>query len=68
MRALICGAGLLPTRVAGEVADGFLCHGFTTSRWIRERTLPALRAGRERAGVHDPTRPSAVILPVRAGS
>ena len=33
------------TRVAAEVADGFLCHGFTAARWIRERTLPALAAG-----------------------
>jgi alkanesulfonate monooxygenase SsuD/methylene tetrahydromethanopterin reductase-like flavin-dependent oxidoreductase (luciferase family) len=38
------------TRMAGEVADGFLCHGFTTGRWIREHTLPALAEGRRRAG------------------
>ena len=38
------------TRMAGEVADGFLCHGFTTERWIRERTVPALAEGRRRAG------------------
>ena len=31
-------------------ADGFLCHGFTTGRWIHERTLPALTEGRRRAG------------------
>ena len=34
------------TRVAGEVGDGFLRHGFTTERWIREHTLPALTEGR----------------------
>lgn len=50
-RVLLAGIGDLMTRVAGEVADGFLCHGFTTTRWIRERTLPALLAGRARAGV-----------------
>lgn len=49
-RVLLAGVGDLMTRVAGEVGDGFLCHGYTTARWIRERTLPALREGRERAG------------------
>jgi probable F420-dependent oxidoreductase len=36
---------------AGEVADGFLCHGFTTERWIREHTIPALRSARAAAGL-----------------
>jgi probable F420-dependent oxidoreductase len=49
-RVLLAGVGDVMTRVAGEVADGFLCHGFTTSRWIREHTLPALKEGRRRAG------------------
>lgn len=47
---LLAGVGEAMTRVAGEVADGFLCHGFTTVRWLRERTIPALREGRARAG------------------
>jgi probable F420-dependent oxidoreductase len=47
---LIAGVGDAMTRMAGEVADGFLCHGFTTGRWIREHTLPALAEGRLRAG------------------
>lgn len=47
---LLAGVGETMTRVAGEVADGFLCHGFTTERWLRERTLPALRTGRARRG------------------
>jgi probable F420-dependent oxidoreductase len=46
----VAGVGDAMTRVAGEVADGFLCHGFTTERWIRERSLPALEAGRQRVG------------------
>jgi probable F420-dependent oxidoreductase len=46
----VAGVGDGMTRMAGEVADGFLCHGFTTERWIRERTLPALTEGRRRAG------------------
>ena len=47
-RVLLAGVGAAMTRVAGEVADGFLCHGFTTERYLREVTLPAL--GRIRAG------------------
>lgn len=46
----VAGVGDAMTRVAGEVADGFLCHAFTTERWLREHTLPALAAGRQRAG------------------
>ena len=38
------------TEVAGEVCDGFLCHGFTTERYLREVTLPALERGRAKAG------------------
>jgi probable F420-dependent oxidoreductase len=49
-KVYLAGVGDLMTRVAGEVADGFLCHGFTTDRWIRERTAPALREGRRRVG------------------
>ena len=48
-RVLVGGVGEGMTRVAGEVADGFVCHFFTTERWIRERTLPALAEGRRRA-------------------
>jgi probable F420-dependent oxidoreductase len=46
----LAGVGDGMTRTAGEVADGFLCHAFTTERWIRERTIPALTEGRLRAG------------------
>ncbi|ONH33234.1 LLM class F420-dependent oxidoreductase [Pseudofrankia asymbiotica] len=49
-RVLLAGVGDVMTRVAGEVADGFFCHWFTTPRWIRERTIPALAEGRRRAG------------------
>jgi probable F420-dependent oxidoreductase len=31
--------------VAGEVADGLLAHGFTTERYLREATIPALERG-----------------------
>jgi probable F420-dependent oxidoreductase len=49
-RVLLAGVGTAMTETAGEVADGFLCHGFTTERYLREVTLPALSRGREKAG------------------
>ena len=47
---LLAGVGETMTEVAGEVADGFLTHGFTTERYLREVTLPALQRGREKVG------------------
>jgi probable F420-dependent oxidoreductase len=38
------------TEVAGEAADGTLLHGFTTERYVREVTLPALERGWAKAG------------------
>jgi hypothetical protein len=32
------------------VCDGFLCHGFTTEKYLREVTIPALARGRAKAG------------------
>ena len=49
-RVLLAGVGDGMTSVAGEVADGFLCHGFTTERYLREVTLPALEEGRAKSG------------------
>ena len=49
-RIFLAGVGELMTEVAGEVADGFLCHGFSTERYLREVTLPALARGRAKAG------------------
>ncbi|MFZ1489628.1 MAG: LLM class F420-dependent oxidoreductase [Ilumatobacteraceae bacterium] len=50
-KIFLAGVGELMTEVAGEVCDGFICHGFTTERYLREVTLPALRRGREKAGL-----------------
>jgi len=47
---LLAGVGAAMTEVAGEVADGFLAHGFTTERYLRQVTLPALAHGRGKAG------------------
>jgi probable F420-dependent oxidoreductase len=49
-RIFLAGVGELMTQVAGEVADGFLCHGFTTRQYLDEVTLPNLAKGREKAG------------------
>jgi probable F420-dependent oxidoreductase len=46
----LAAVGPLMTRLAGEVADGLLVHGFTTERYLRERTLPALEEGLATAG------------------
>jgi len=50
----LAAVGELMTEVCGEVADGLLAHGFTTERYLREVTLPALdrgfaKSGRDRA-------------------
>ena len=49
-RIFLAGVGPLMTEVAGEVCDGFFCHGFTTEKFLREVTIPALEAGRAKAG------------------
>jgi probable F420-dependent oxidoreductase len=49
-RIFLAGVGELMTQVAGEVADGFLCHGFTTRQYLDEVTLPNLAKGRAKAG------------------
>ena len=43
---MLAAVGELMTGVAGRVADGILCHSFTTERYLRERTIPALLAAR----------------------
>ena len=49
-RVFLAGVGEMMTEVAGEVCDGFICHGFTTEKYLREVTLPALERGRAKAG------------------
>jgi probable F420-dependent oxidoreductase len=46
----LAAVGPLMTPTAGEVADGLQVHGFTTERYLRERTLPALQEGLRAAG------------------
>lgn len=49
-KIFLAGVGPQMTEVAGEVCDGFICHGFTTERYLRDVTLPALARGRALAG------------------
>jgi probable F420-dependent oxidoreductase len=49
-KVFLAGVGEMMTEVAGEVADGFLCHGFTTEKYLREVTIPALERGRAKVG------------------
>jgi probable F420-dependent oxidoreductase len=49
-KVLLAAVGPLMTEVAGEVADGILCHAFSTERYLREVTIPALERGRAKAG------------------
>jgi probable F420-dependent oxidoreductase len=46
----LAAVGELMTEVAGEVADGLLVHPFSTERYIREVTLPALERGLAKSG------------------
>ncbi|MFT7648991.1 MAG: putative F420-dependent oxidoreductase [Candidatus Poriferisodalaceae bacterium] len=49
-KVALAGVGPLMTEVAGETCDVFLCHGFTTEKYLREETIPALERGAARAG------------------
>jgi probable F420-dependent oxidoreductase len=49
-RIMLAAVGPLMTEAAGEVADGIVCHGFSTERYLREATIPALERGRAKAG------------------
>jgi probable F420-dependent oxidoreductase len=47
---LLAAVGPAMTTVAAEVADGLLVHGFTTERYLRQETLPAVAAGLAASG------------------
>ncbi|GAA3662235.1 TIGR03617 family F420-dependent LLM class oxidoreductase [Microbacterium marinilacus] len=56
----LAGVGPAMTRLAGEAAEGFVAHAFTTRRYLEEVTLPALAAGRARGERADAVR---VVVP-----
>ncbi len=47
----LAAVGERMTEVAGEVCDGLFFHPFTTKRYLREVTLPAVHRGRAQAGL-----------------
>jgi probable F420-dependent oxidoreductase len=49
-RIFLGGVGPRMTEVAGEVADGFMIHPFSTEKFMRETTLPALERGLDKGG------------------
>jgi probable F420-dependent oxidoreductase len=49
-KILLAAVGERMTEVAGEVGDGMLVHGFSTERYLREVSLPALERGAAKAG------------------
>ncbi|WP_405622816.1 LLM class F420-dependent oxidoreductase [Streptomyces sp. NBC_00076] len=49
-KVFVAAVGEAMTRVAGEVGDGLLAHGFTTERYLREVTLPTVETGLAASG------------------
>ena len=49
-RIFVAGVGAGMTEVAGEVADGFLVHPFSSAEFLHQVTLPALERGFEAGG------------------
>ena len=49
-KILLAAVGDMMTKVAGETCDGIIVHGFTTEKYMREVTMPAIEAGRAAAG------------------
>ena len=49
-RVFLAAVGPGMTEVAGEVADGVITHGFSSARYVREVTLPALERGLDKSG------------------
>jgi probable F420-dependent oxidoreductase len=49
-RVFLAAVGEKMTEVAGEVCDGMFVHGFTTEKYIRETTMPAIERGLAKSG------------------
>jgi probable F420-dependent oxidoreductase len=49
-RVLLAAVGPKMAEVAGETADGVLAHAFTTERYMREVTIPAIERGLATSG------------------
>jgi probable F420-dependent oxidoreductase len=49
-KVFLAAVGPKMTEVAGEVADGVIIHAFSTEKYLRETTLPALEKGFAKVG------------------
>ena len=49
-RVVLAAVGPKMTEVAGEVADGMIVHAFSTAKYMREVTLPAVESGLKASG------------------
>lgn len=49
-KVFLAAVGPMMTEVAGEVADGVIIHAFTTQKYFKEVTSPAIAKGLEKAG------------------
>lgn len=49
-RIVLSATGPVMTRVAAEVADGMIMHPFSSEKFMREVTLPAIERGLARSG------------------
>src|SRR5690606_29772631 len=56
----LAGVGPAMTKLAGEAAEGFIAHAFTTPEYLAEVSLPALAAGR---GVSGRERTDVILTP-----
>lgn len=61
-RVFLAAVGPRMTELAGEVADGLVCHPFTTPQYLMATTMASLRAGKAQSS--EPNRPFEVVLPV----
>jgi len=53
-KVFLAAVGPYMTRVAGEVCDGWISHGFTTAPYLEDVSIPALHEGVTKAG-RDPS-------------
>lgn len=49
-RIALSATGPLMTKVAAEIADGMIMHPFSSQKYMREVTLPAINEGLEKSG------------------
>ena len=49
-RIFLAAVGPRMTETAGEVADGVICHGFTSASYLQNVTMPAVQRGIDVAG------------------